>query len=644
MRSEGDLTLAAAWDLFPLRHQGEPGVLTLRAAGDLRVNANLSDAVKATGGRASYDQLQGGESWSYRLVAGADTGAASPLGTASGTGDLTFSAGTRVRTGTGFIDLAAGGDLRFADAGSVATLGRPDITVADFTIPNVGGNPAVFPVGGGDIRLDIGGDLVAAAPDQLITGWLYRQGSLSADGTLGSGIDSRTAWWIRFVDFRQGIGALGGGNIEARIGGDAVNPGFSVPTTGRLEGPNGSVPDPQRLVVRGGGDLNLAVGGDVLSGVFHLGGGQGRLTVGGDLGSARTVTVAGQQRPVYSQFGLGAGQWDVQVGRAAHVGGVFTPTLLPLVTTNSRSSYFSTYAPESAFRVASVAGNLALENDSAVIGAAFPPLLAGDPGNDNATDAVTLNPPSVIATALSGNLDLPQGLRLFPAAEGGFDLFAGGSLTVGASILVPDVAPERLPRPLRPSSVYGVINTELRPSATQSFDHSNPPLHLGDAQPLRIAAGGAIRGPQQGIALFAPKPLRLYALSDVENFWLFGQNLADTDVTRLSAGGDIRFTTARGAGGSLLTSTAGFEIGGPGRLDVLAGGDIDLGASKGIVSRGNLNNPFLPDQGAAVLAMAGWRKPPITWALRAVIWTPSRPSRPPTRSCCWGMCSRSAAR
>ena len=49
VRSDGDLTLTAAWDLFPLRHQGEPGVLTLRAKGDLSLNANLSDAVKRTG-------------------------------------------------------------------------------------------------------------------------------------------------------------------------------------------------------------------------------------------------------------------------------------------------------------------------------------------------------------------------------------------------------------------------------------------------------------------------------------------------------------------------------------------------------------------------------------------------------------------
>ena len=311
-----------------------------------------------------------------------------------GDGDLKVSAGSRVRTGTGFIELAAGGDLRFADAGSVATLGRPDAAIADFPVPNVGGNPAVFPVAGGDIRLDIAGNLSAAAPDQLVTGWLFRQGNLTPeDGTLGSGSDSRTGWWVRFVDFRQGIGALGGGDIEARIRGDAVNPGFSIPTTGRLAGAAGTLPDPSRLVIRGGGDLDLQVGGDVLSGVFHLGAGQGRVAVGGKLDAARAVTVAGQPRPVYSQFGLGAGAWELQVRQSAHVGGVFTPTLLPLVTANSRSSYFSTYAADSAFRVTSVAGDLVLENDGEVIGVAFPPLLAGDAGNDAATAAVSLYPP-----------------------------------------------------------------------------------------------------------------------------------------------------------------------------------------------------------------------------------------------------------
>lgn len=43
VRSAGDITLSKDWNLGVSRAGGEPGMLTLRAGGNLKINSNLSD-------------------------------------------------------------------------------------------------------------------------------------------------------------------------------------------------------------------------------------------------------------------------------------------------------------------------------------------------------------------------------------------------------------------------------------------------------------------------------------------------------------------------------------------------------------------------------------------------------------------------
>ncbi|MCI4644724.1 MAG: filamentous hemagglutinin family protein [Hyphomonadaceae bacterium] len=69
LRNDGDMELVSDWDLSSTRYNGLPGVLTLRAAGDLLVNANLSDGFDGTTPDAA---LLSGPSWSLNLVGGAD--------------------------------------------------------------------------------------------------------------------------------------------------------------------------------------------------------------------------------------------------------------------------------------------------------------------------------------------------------------------------------------------------------------------------------------------------------------------------------------------------------------------------------------------------------------------------------------------
>jgi filamentous hemagglutinin family protein len=66
LRSPGDMELKQDWDLSALRFDSAAGILTLRAGGDLLINANLSDGF-------SNGKLMDGESWGLNLTAGANT-------------------------------------------------------------------------------------------------------------------------------------------------------------------------------------------------------------------------------------------------------------------------------------------------------------------------------------------------------------------------------------------------------------------------------------------------------------------------------------------------------------------------------------------------------------------------------------------
>ncbi|MCA6106741.1 filamentous haemagglutinin family protein [Bradyrhizobium cenepequi] len=123
LTSTGDMTLATDWDLHLLRPGGNPGYLTMRAAGNLTLKETLSDGFNDVGLGGS---LLTGQSWSYNLVAGADLAAADVMAVQpasvlkpAGKGNLTVEGAALVRTGTGDIQLGVGGDLSFGNKSGV---------------------------------------------------------------------------------------------------------------------------------------------------------------------------------------------------------------------------------------------------------------------------------------------------------------------------------------------------------------------------------------------------------------------------------------------------------------------------------------------------------------------------------------------
>ena len=170
----------------------------------------------------------------------------------AGANHVTLAAGKLVRTGTGDIDIAAGGNIVLADNKSaIYTAGRLADSVAGFTNPASILRPA-FAQDGGDLSLLALGDIVGKPSTQLYSEWLYRQGAINpATDTYASG--QQTAWWVRFDQFAQGVGALGGGDVTIEAGGKIADLSASIPSQGRMAS---TAPDADKLVRTGGGALS----------------------------------------------------------------------------------------------------------------------------------------------------------------------------------------------------------------------------------------------------------------------------------------------------------------------------------------------------------------------------------------------------
>ena len=214
-----------------------------------------------------------------------------------------------LRTGTGNLDLLAGGSFNEQSLYGVYTAGTQsapvlvngtnpynqsrgtridDGTLAGFTSPEKSAADALlqawYPEDGGNLFLSAQGDVsghmntvnntTIMTDSDIVAGWLWRQG--------GGGLATQpTAWSINFGQFMDvsqydsfgsnwasvvgfnGIGTLGGGNLTVTAGrnaGAAVANGsildLAVASTGRVL-PDGSI------VETGGGDLTLKVGGTI---------------------------------------------------------------------------------------------------------------------------------------------------------------------------------------------------------------------------------------------------------------------------------------------------------------------------------------------------------------------------------------------
>jgi filamentous hemagglutinin len=591
VRSDGDLTLASAWNLAAERPGGHAGALTLRAAGHLTLSASLSDGfVSAANTAAPSPDTQ---AWSMRLIAGADLDAADPLATRAddeGEADLRLGPSVRVRTGAGSVEMAAARDVLFGGSGNTAAAayvaGAPLPEAAE-VLDTLFSRQAASPLlTGGGLRLTLqaGRDVVAAEAGQLVNNWLWRSGLIQPVGP-DTGLyaaSSHLAWWTQFSAFAQTLGAFGGAGLQVQAGRDIVNLQAMLPTVGWADSRD---PVAASLQVRGGGDLDVLAGRDLLGGQFLVAGGLGRLEAGRHIGGA-----PGNTGLVDVQLAqMNGGQFTLQSRLDLGVGGSFNPTAAPPTTPrNALSRYFYTWGEGARLELRAAAGKLTLDvpTVSGGYGLASPLALQG---------ALRVLPPELTAYATGGRLQMlgTQSALLFPAAGADLLLWAAGDLQLGTGpntvLAMADSDPASWPD-YRRLETFGPLLTSADSLLANALADALPrtAVHASATQPARLHAGGSLLG--EGLSSWLlPKPARLSAGLDILNLRLLGQNLGIDDRTELVAGRN------------LLAGLQGLvELGGPGVLDVRAGRDVNLGSSEGIVTIGNRKSAALPSTGASV--------------------------------------------
>lgn len=159
IRGAGDLNLGSTWDLTSHRPGGEPGVLTIRAHGDLNIDQNLVDHP------TDIDELPGDpgmDSWSFNLVAGADLSSADPMAVfpidqlPQEKGKLTIADQKLV--------YSESGPIRFASASD--TVINPGSAYGYMINSRMAYNLATFD---GDISGTVGGDLILKGEQDITT-------------------------------------------------------------------------------------------------------------------------------------------------------------------------------------------------------------------------------------------------------------------------------------------------------------------------------------------------------------------------------------------------------------------------------------------------------------------------------------------
>jgi hypothetical protein len=388
-----------------------------------------------------------------------------------------------------------------------------------------------------------------------------------------------------------------------------------APSNGRLAGAVGTVPDKSNLQVSGGGNLYINAGEDIKSGLYFVGKGQGRLRADGNFSQAANAKTA-------TLLALGDGQLDLRARGDLAVEWFLDPHVLPQVSANAtgvnRSSFYS-LTDDSAVNLYSVAGKteiLAREGNIKNINPRF-----------NFTDfpeSLRLLPSVLRLHAFSSDVALEnKNLVLRPSSKGTFEVLADGSVTLSnSSVVIPDFDDALLPSATKPFSLGGLPNGSQIPTSPSTLFpigltksspslfgtaqvrqgeifHRKEPLHQADAEPVRVVARqGDVSSNLDTNVIFSDKPVWVEAGRDIVNFGVSVQHTHENQSSRFRAGRDIRYDTI-GAG------DFGFVLGGPGRVEVIAGRHVDFGASNGIVTEGNAKNPYLPEKGASLMVASG---------------------------------------
>lgn len=507
---------------------------------------------------------------------------------------------------------------------------------------------------GGGISIQAQRDVKGAALPQLVNNWLFRQGrsGLGADGVpafekVGDAW-LNTAWWARPDYLAAGVATLGGGDVRvSALTGSVTDLSVSVATNAYT---TGVALASATLHEQGGGNLSVTAGTDIRGGQFYVQKGQATLRAKGSIGAGDfkaldvmapketdadgfDIDVFTALRPVLA---VGDARFDVSAGQHLAVESIYNPTLTAQSQNNvaagvdpeavrldfanvsqsaldykqryAQYSAFSTYSADSGVQLTAVSGDLLLSNNVLLV------TNSAGSGLGNGSPALYAFAPSALrAAALAGSLSSEQGMVLAPAAAGQLALMAGQSVSLGGGgvyfngLTMLDNDPSTMSRPAAPTLLRANDVRQLTGNLNGLAAHTPGQLHALDGSPARIVAlqGDVTGQPGKRLVLTLPKSAEILAGRDVRDLGFAIQHSGRTDETRLVAGRDVVDTTNISD-----SSPVAHSVSGGGLLTIQAGRDIDLGNAYGVITRGNLDNPYLPEGGASVMAIAGARATP----------------------------------
>ncbi|KZD24061.1 filamentous haemagglutinin family protein [Tardiphaga robiniae] len=629
IRSADDLSLTSDIDLANTFAAREGG-LTLRAAGNLNILGNISDGFSnATRTGALLDQA----SWDIRLVAGADLGAASALtvkpqaSLAANSGSLTVgtaAAGYQVRTGTGDIAVRAGRDINLAHYQSVIyTAGRKDnVGYAGFSAPGA----AVYGVLGGHLDIAANGSISSVLPtvmtnNMVISDWLKKEGNVGAN--LRFTQQSQSTWWVDHGAFTQGIGVLGGGNVNVKAGSNLDNLMVALATTGRVTG--GVTADDGVVRIDNGGAMNVVAGGAIKAGYYYVARGTGSIdadtfAIGRQVLSIITSPASRTTYDIAPVLALGDARLDVRTAGELRLQTVMDPLMaFDRKKGANAQALMVGETGDSRLNLTSLGGDVTLVNQINYLSQDVTSARATTPNVLAFLNQFSGNlyPAQTRIASLNGSISNLGRIATLPGATSDLTMLASQDITAGM-IVMARATPGMLPSYLRPFGGATLqLNTNTRFSETRFLDILRNPIdplvdfggsnayfrsinnpdvltNAGDMEPSRFYAlnGNILRGAGRILAgevvktentITTNEQVWMSADKDIRDLNLNLRNLRSTDVSWLNAGNDYIHHNIRPQDPSIVPAIV---VQGPGSLLLTSGRDI-YGDALAIRSDGN---------------------------------------------------------
>jgi filamentous hemagglutinin len=581
--------------------------LTVRTAGSLTIAGTISDGYDASNGLYT----PGSNSATLRFVAGADLDSANPLATIVGTVGATLNIGrpattqgkstaALISTGTGNIDLAASGNINFTAGSSAYTTGV--LGESSYQINQNVADTINFPMGGGNVVVRAGQNLTGVLPsdDGAVVYWEQTTGVAESSGGTNVTLGEYGVNLTNFATHPWDVATFGGGDVSVSAGGTAFQFSAAAADSVSVSTDTGT----QTHLASGG--ITVNAGQNVTNGLFLAADGIGTFTAGGSFGTAAVASNGGPVQ-VGSLFYAESSQISLWAQGDIAVAGVTNPTIEETRATGATNIFWS-YGADAGFSAQSASGDVTLEGLSNVAASElFGTSIFSANNNANGTPRLNTYTPSVNLVALQGDVALDGAFNIYPSVSGKLTVFAGTDIIDSAgSVNMSDVLPGTM------STVTDVLAGGGASISGTGFNNTVPDgdVHLGNPTSTWFVAGRDILDLKAAI----PEAADIEAGRDIVSLNYIGQNLSPNDTTLIYAGRNFTYPLVFGSNGSPAVPVIGVELGGPGNLDILAGGDINLGFSVGVLTVGNLANANLPTStGANVTMVAGLGQGPQSY-------------------------------